>query len=178
MTNQKILFSIIFHGHFQTNQKHVAHSFVTNLPLMASQTITRQLEIVGLCKNNNGRSCCVHDCCGKEVQVGSVLRLVQTVVTINEVPEEAIKCVLIANGSACSYGSKNPFRFVCVAQFLFLSWLSELSGVANLLLLTDAFLVDHFPEIDEFRLDGGFLVSDQFLIYMLLVFGDGPMEIS
>jgi hypothetical protein len=58
-----------------------------------------EVEIVGLRSNSNGRSCCQHTCCGKRVQVGDVLRLKLTYVTINRKTEEAIKLVKIADGT-------------------------------------------------------------------------------
>lgn len=56
------------------------------------------LEIVGLFSSTNGRSCSAHQCCGKEVKKGDILRLVKTVVTVNMAPEEAIKLVRIIDG--------------------------------------------------------------------------------
>jgi hypothetical protein len=59
------------------------------------------LEIVGLLSNSNGRSCTEHTVCGQTVEVGDVLRLVKTVVTVNGVSEEAVKCVRISEGVDC-----------------------------------------------------------------------------
>jgi hypothetical protein len=56
------------------------------------------LEIVGLLSNTNGRSCTEHTVCGETVEVGDVLRLVKTVVTVKGVAEEAVKCVRITDG--------------------------------------------------------------------------------
>jgi hypothetical protein len=56
------------------------------------------LEIVGLLSHTNGRSCTQHNICGENVMVGDVLRLVKTVVTVNGVAEEAVKCVRISDG--------------------------------------------------------------------------------
>ena len=58
-------------------------------------------EIVGLEKSNNGRSCSSHSCCGAQVVVGDLLRLVNTCVTINDITETAIKLVLVADGVDC-----------------------------------------------------------------------------
>jgi len=66
---------------------------------MASSTsYQHHLEIVGLDHHTNGRSCTAHDCCGEHVEVGDVVRLVKTVVTYNDMPEEAVKCVKVVNG--------------------------------------------------------------------------------
>ena len=63
------------------------------------------LEIVGLNSSTNGRSCCIHACCGESVAVGDVIRLVKTVVTIDGHDEEAVKCVKVVNGAdACTVG--------------------------------------------------------------------------
>ena len=65
----------------------------------------RDLEIVGLGAATNGRSCCIHSCCGDHVRVGNLLRLVKCVVTIGGEVEEAIKCVLIVDGTdTCTVG--------------------------------------------------------------------------
>jgi len=59
---------------------------------------SQQLEIVGLEKDTNGRSCNVHDVCGEHVKAGDVLRLVQTVVTYDGRSEMAVKCVKMVDG--------------------------------------------------------------------------------
>lgn len=59
------------------------------------------LEIVGLLSSTSGRSCSSHVCCGKEVKKGDVLRLVKTVVTVSNRPEDAIKLVKIIDGADC-----------------------------------------------------------------------------
>jgi len=56
------------------------------------------LEIVGLKSSTNGRSCCIHTCCGEEVTIGSLLRLVKCTVSVDDQIEEAVKCVLVTNG--------------------------------------------------------------------------------
>jgi hypothetical protein len=56
------------------------------------------LEIVGLASSTNGRSCQLHTVCGDSVEVGNVLRLVNTVVTIAGFPEPAIKLVKLDDG--------------------------------------------------------------------------------
>jgi hypothetical protein len=53
------------------------------------------LEVVGLMGIGNGRSCNIHQCCGAAVQVGDLLRLVKTVVTVGNQSEEAIKLVRV-----------------------------------------------------------------------------------
>jgi hypothetical protein len=56
------------------------------------------IEVCGLTKLDNGRSCTIHLCCGKFVTVGDVLRLRETVVGIAGYPEAAIKLVKIIDG--------------------------------------------------------------------------------
>jgi hypothetical protein len=53
------------------------------------------LEVVGLMGVGNGRSCNIHQCCGAEVKVGDLLRLVKTVVTVGQKSEEAVKLVRV-----------------------------------------------------------------------------------
>jgi hypothetical protein len=70
------------------------------------QTIP-EFEIVGLHHNSQGRSCTMHEHCGKHVLEGDVLRLVRVVlqVTQDKEPEEAIKLVKIVDGTeACVVG--------------------------------------------------------------------------
>eukprot|EP00977_Amphora_coffeiformis_P019130 scaffold6915_cov170-Amphora_coffeaeformis.AAC.7 len=55
-------------------------------------------EIVGLPSSNNGRRCCLYECCGKEVFVGDVLQLVACTVAVEEVVEDAIKLVKVVEG--------------------------------------------------------------------------------
>lgn len=57
-----------------------------------------QLEIVGLSSDTNGRSCTLHSCCGDHVEHGDVLRIVKTVVAIDGVVEDALKCVKVVDG--------------------------------------------------------------------------------
>jgi hypothetical protein len=57
------------------------------------------LEIVGLNSATNGRSCSQHPVCGQEVKEGDILRLVKCVVEVNGKVEDAVKCVLIMDGS-------------------------------------------------------------------------------
>ncbi len=62
-------------------------------------------EVVGLFSSTNGRSCCCHKTCGREVRVGDLLRLVRTVVDIGENTETAIKLVKIVDGcDGCTIG--------------------------------------------------------------------------
>jgi hypothetical protein len=35
------------------------------------------LEVVGICGNANGGSCCMHDCCGDSLSVYELLQLVK-----------------------------------------------------------------------------------------------------
>jgi len=63
------------------------------------------LEIVGLKSSTNGRSCCLHSCCGEEVAIGTILRLVKCTVAVDGTVEEAVKCVLVLNGiDGCTVG--------------------------------------------------------------------------
>ena len=65
--------------------------------------ILLDLEIVGLNASGNNRSCCQHECCGNHVVKNDALRLVQTMVTISNKTEEAIKLVLIREAAmACT----------------------------------------------------------------------------
>ena len=59
----------------------------------------RDMEMVGLYRTTNGRSCTSHKCCGKTLEVNQVLRLRKCVVDLNGEPEEAIKCIWIEDGS-------------------------------------------------------------------------------
>jgi len=56
------------------------------------------LEIVGLKSSTNGRSCCLHSCCGEEVAIGTILRLVKCTVAVDGTVEEAVKCVHVIEG--------------------------------------------------------------------------------
>jgi hypothetical protein len=63
------------------------------------------LEVVGICGNTKGRSCCMHDCCGDSLSVNELLRLVKCVVTINKEMKEAVKRVRVtADGDGCTIG--------------------------------------------------------------------------
>jgi len=56
------------------------------------------LEIVGLKSSTNGRSCCLHSCCGEDISIGSILRLVKCTVSVDGSVEEAVKCVRVVDG--------------------------------------------------------------------------------
>lgn len=63
------------------------------------------IEIVGLSSCTSGRSCEIHDCCGKSVVVGDCLRLVRTIVFVNDKNEDAVKLVKISDGmETCTVG--------------------------------------------------------------------------
>jgi len=63
------------------------------------------LEIVGLKSSTNGRSCCLHSCCGEEVTIGTILRLVKCTVAVDGTVEEAVKCVRVIEGiDGCTVG--------------------------------------------------------------------------
>eukprot|EP00977_Amphora_coffeiformis_P024177 scaffold15108_cov180-Amphora_coffeaeformis.AAC.53 len=62
-------------------------------------------EVVGLQSSSNGRSCSIHECCGEDVMVGDVLRLVACTVAVQGVVEEAIKAVKVVEGiDQCTVG--------------------------------------------------------------------------
>jgi hypothetical protein len=61
------------------------------------------IEIVGLQSCSNGRSCSIHEVCGDYVEVGDLLRLIPTVVTINGKDQGAIKLVrLMDEADGCT----------------------------------------------------------------------------
>ena len=61
--------------------------------------------IVGLHAPNNGRRCSMHDRCGYEVEVNSLIRFKYCRVKINGFYEDAIKAVLICFGEErCTVG--------------------------------------------------------------------------
>ena len=63
------------------------------------------LEVVGLHGQTNGRSCERHECCGRAVVVGDVLRIKRGVANINGSIQEAIKFVSIRDFTeACTVG--------------------------------------------------------------------------
>lgn len=68
----------------------------SNTPNLSSSI---DLEIVGLHSSSSGRSCSLHAVCGEHVTPGDVLRLVRTTVNITGAVEEAIKCVLVVDGT-------------------------------------------------------------------------------
>ena len=62
-------------------------------------------EVVGLLSSSNGRSCTLHECCGEEVMVGDVLRLVACTVSVEGTVEEAVKLVKVVEGvDHCTVG--------------------------------------------------------------------------
>ena len=58
-------------------------------------------EVVGLQSSSNGRSCTIHECCGEDVGIGDVLRLVGCTVAVDGVVEEALKLVKVVDGIDC-----------------------------------------------------------------------------
>ena len=64
------------------------------------------IEIVGLHATTNGRTCTAHECCGRIVVKGSVIRLVECIVERDGNDELAVKCVLVnADGvDTCTVG--------------------------------------------------------------------------
>ena len=62
-------------------------------------------EVVGLQSSTNGRSCTIHECCGEDVGVGDVLRVVPCTVAVDGVVEEALKVVKVVEGvDSCTVG--------------------------------------------------------------------------
>ena len=65
-------------------------------------------EVLGLRASRNGRSCDQHHCCGMLVVPNDIIKFKTTVIDgmgmgegSKGVPEEAIKVVLICNGTEC-----------------------------------------------------------------------------
>jgi hypothetical protein len=56
------------------------------------------LDIVGLTKNDNGRSCESHEVCGDHVKVDDILQVEKCIVTINGVNEGALAAYKLSNG--------------------------------------------------------------------------------
>ena len=79
-------------------QKELCHGGVTKTNQINNNLTMHDLEIVGLKSATNGRSCCFHRCCGEEVKLGTILRLVKCTVTVDGVAEVAVKCVLVNEG--------------------------------------------------------------------------------
>ena len=79
-------------------QKELCHGGVTKTNQINNNLTMHDLEIVGLKSATNGRSCCFHRCCGEEVKLGTILRLVKCTVAVDGVVEEAVKCVLVNEG--------------------------------------------------------------------------------
>eukprot|EP00977_Amphora_coffeiformis_P020686 scaffold8374_cov175-Amphora_coffeaeformis.AAC.125 len=65
----------------------------------------QDFEVVGLLSSSNGRCCTLHECCGEEVEVGDILRLVACTVSVDGAVEEAIKVVKVVDGvDQCTVG--------------------------------------------------------------------------
>ena len=79
-------------------QKVWCHGGVTKTNQINNTLAMHDLEIVGLKSATNGRSCCIHRCCGEEVKLGAILRLVKCTVAVDGVAEEAVKCMLVNEG--------------------------------------------------------------------------------
>lgn len=88
-----------------------------------------EVELVGLYSSTNGRSCLMHECCGRSVVRGDLLRLIPTVVTINGKDENAVKFVRIIDGmQGCTVAflprvwynlpniQRNLYKFVIVSD--------------------------------------------------------------
>ncbi len=60
-------------------------------------TIRAQIdgEIVGLHRENNGRSCASHECCGRILKVGNLVKFYECIVDMDVVPEEGLKAILL-----------------------------------------------------------------------------------
>jgi hypothetical protein len=78
--------------------------------IQAPPEILSDFQFVGLYGSSNGRRCDRHQCCGQHIQIGDLVRMKKTVVTITdhhkvETVEEAIKVVKIEDGvEACTVG--------------------------------------------------------------------------
>jgi hypothetical protein len=59
---------------------------------------TADIEIAGLHSPTNGRSCTIHEVCGRNVKPGDLLRLVRTVVCVRGNNVDALKCVRVMDG--------------------------------------------------------------------------------
>ena len=84
------------------NDRHFTVNFKIN------KNMAKEIELVGLKNDANGRSCERHEVCGAVVMVGDVLRLKRAVVTIDGRIEEALKFVSIVSGrEKCIVGYTN-----------------------------------------------------------------------
>jgi hypothetical protein len=62
-------------------------------------------EIIGLKGTTNGRSCELHACCGRQVELNDTVMFCNTIATIQGVDQLALKAVLIKDGIAsCCVG--------------------------------------------------------------------------
>ena len=80
-------------------------SRLTGLPLITDDEWV--VEIVGIRECNRGRSCAVHECCGKALKVDSVVRIKACSIWISELnkEEDAIEVVLVSGGKdTCRVG--------------------------------------------------------------------------
>jgi hypothetical protein len=84
---------------------------VANNPPYDESVVERvcDIEMVGMFGSSNGRSCERHECCGKHIRLGDLVRLKRTVVSVSrngqEADEEAIKVVRIEDGvETCTVG--------------------------------------------------------------------------
>ena len=74
------------------------------------ESVDSDFQIVGLMSSTNGRSCTRHSCCGKELKIGDIFRLVKCVVAIKktgteEIIEDGIKAVKIEDSiESCTVG--------------------------------------------------------------------------
>jgi hypothetical protein len=66
----------------------------------------KRIELVGLYGEGSGRSCSVHDCCGKYIEISHILRLKRIDAdTDNDDSAVAYKAVLfINNNESCTVG--------------------------------------------------------------------------
>jgi hypothetical protein len=93
----------------------------TNQPLQGALQVpmwTPSFEIVGLHGENNGRCCSQHVGCGKYLEVGDICRVVATHVRIQDVVEDAIKLVKIADGAETCIVAYVPRAYMKNAQVI------------------------------------------------------------
>ena len=94
----------------------------------------RAVDIVGLTKSSNGRSCERHGVCGEYVMVGDVLILHKCVVVIDGVSEAAVSASKIIDGaSSCRVGfiRRNLINFAQDGMIIKVETLYEYSESAH-----------------------------------------------
>ena len=74
---------------------------------MSTNPAQEQIDVVGLDKANNGRSCDRHSCCGQSLQVGMIVSFSSVTVSINGRDELAIAVHRVNDG--CRIGFLKKF---------------------------------------------------------------------